>query len=247
MAFGLDKNAAERFREQGFLKLPQLSNPNELATLREIYDELFAGGEGERFDLSARESDKPKLPQILDPGALRPELRETEAWRNAGEVMRQLLAAEPTWRGDHAILKPANYGAPTPWHQDEAYWDPACEHFTLSVWMPLQDVDEASGCMHFIPGSQRLEVLPHRPIGNDAKVHGLELSVECPGGAAAVPLKAGEATVHGGRTLHFAPPNKTDSPRRAYIMMGGLPGRKLAAPRRFEWQEKQRAAGAPAS
>lgn len=255
-----------RFHQDGFLKLPNLSASEEIARMREIYDELFAGNEGTgtdmRFDLSGRASDRPRLPQVLDPGVFRPELRETLAWVNAGRIMEQLLGSVPDWRGDHAILKPAGYGAPTPWHQDEAYWDPAMEHRSLSIWLPLQDVDERSGCMCFIPGSHRLDILPHQPIGNDPKVHGLEL-VEAPplssasaideggvwGGrrALAVPLKAGEATVHGGRTLHYAPPNTSDVPRRAYIMMGGLSGKPLPTPRRYPWQELQKAAGAPAN
>lgn len=240
-----------QFHEQGYLELPNLSTPEELARMRDIYDDHFAGQEGAetgmRFDLAARESAKPKLPQVLDPGKFRPELRQTLAWANAGRVLSQLLGREPDWRGDHAILKPAGYGVATPWHQDEAYWEPELEHSSLSIWLPLQDVDERSGCMCFVPGSHRFEILPHRPIGNDPKVHGLELDGPDPEGAVAVPLRAGEATVHGGRTLHFAPPNTSEVPRRAYIMMGGLAGRPLQVPRRFPWQELQKAAGAPAS
>jgi hypothetical protein len=32
------------------------------------------------------------------------------------------------------------------------------------------------------------------------------------------PLKAGGCTIHAGRTLHYAGPNLTDEPRRAYIV-----------------------------
>lgn len=247
----LSAEQVARFHREGFLRLPQLSSPKELERIRIVYDDLFAGTEGSengmRFDLASRQTERLLLPQILDPGVFRPELRETLAWANAGRVMDQLLGQVPDWRGDHAILKPAGYGAPTPWHQDEAYWDPSLEHRSLSIWLPLQDVGEDEGCLWFIPGSQNLDILRHRPIGGDAGVHGLELDEPVPGAPVAVPLQAGEATVHGGRTLHYAGPNVSDAPRRAYIMMGGMNGLPMAAPRTFEWQELQKKAGAPAS
>ena len=241
------------FRTQGFLSLDQISTPGELARLREIYDRMFEGRDkldaGVSFDLSGESEQKPKLPQILDPSSREPSLKNTLIWANARAIMEQLLGGELAWQGDHAILKPAGYGAPTPWHQDEAYWDPGLEHASLSVWVPLQDVDERSGCMCFVPGSHEMDVLPHQPIGNDPMVHGLELASqpELLKSALAVPLKAGGCTIHQQRTLHYAPGNVSDIPRRAYIVMGGLAGRPLETPRRFEWQERQRAGGAPAS
>ena len=75
--------------------------------------------------------------------------------------------------GNHAINKPGGDGAPTPWHQDEAYWDQRFDHHAISIWIPLQDVAEANGCMVFVPGSHHGEVLPHRLIHPDS--HGLQL------------------------------------------------------------------------
>ena len=116
--------------------------------------------------------------------------------------------------GNHAINKPPRDGAPTPWHQDEAYWDPHADHTAISVWVPLQDVDESNGCMAFVPGSHREPVLPHRLIHPDA--HGLRLADDTePAGAVACPIPTGSATVHAGRTLHYAGPNRTDRPRTA--------------------------------
>ena len=72
------------------------------------------------------------------------------------------------------ILKPAQYGRETPWHQDEAYWNPGALHCGLSVWMPLDEASLESGCMQFIPRSHLNEtVLTHRHIDNDPLVHGL--------------------------------------------------------------------------
>ena len=69
-----------------------------------------------------------------------------------------------------------------------------------------------------------MEVLPHRHIGGDPLVHGLELDVPYDfSDAVACPLPAGGATFHYNRTLHFSGPNTTGVPRRAYVMSAGFP------------------------
>jgi len=245
-----DEQIAE-YKERGFLKLPCISTPEELEQLRAIYDRLFAartGRErGDQFDLAGADEDgeQEKLPQILGPSNYAPEMKETLAWANAAQIIRQLLEGDDIGQGDHAILKPAGYGAPTPWHQDEAYWDPNYDHRSLSIWMPLQDTGIEAGCLHFVPGSHRGEVRPHQPIGNDPRVHGLELAQDLANEEiVAVPLLAGEVTVHSQRTLHYAPPNKSDTPRRAWILMGSRPGTKREEPYDYYWQKIQETARA---
>jgi ectoine hydroxylase-related dioxygenase (phytanoyl-CoA dioxygenase family) len=62
---------------------------------------------------------------------------------------------------DQFLGKPPGIGAPTYWHQDEAYWGRNLDDLGITCWMPLHDVDERNGCMHFIDGGHRLGVLPH--------------------------------------------------------------------------------------
>ena len=64
--------------------------------------------------------------------------------------------------------------AKTPWHQDEAYWDPAMHHEAISVWMPLQPATIDNGCMQFVPGSHLDGVHEHRLINPES--HGLVLT-----------------------------------------------------------------------
>jgi ectoine hydroxylase-related dioxygenase (phytanoyl-CoA dioxygenase family) len=83
--------------------------------------------------------------------------------------------------------------------------------------MPLDDTDEENGCMTFLPRSHRLDVLGHRHIDDDPKVHGLQLLVEVDtSGAVAVPLAAGGATFHHPRTIHATGPNRSPRRRRAW-------------------------------
>jgi ectoine hydroxylase-related dioxygenase (phytanoyl-CoA dioxygenase family) len=235
------------YQREGYLVLPSITTAEELARLREIYDRLFAEragrAEGNQFDLAgADEEDKlATLPQILGPSRYAPELNDYLFKRNARAIAEQLLQGEVT-AGEHAILKPPRYGAATPWHQDEAYWSPDLDYDSLSIWMPLQDATVESGCMQFVPGSHRQGVLPHHPINNDPRVHGLEVDDFDADAVVPCPIPAGGVTIHHCRTLHYAGPNLTDEPRRAYIQVFGLPARKREQTRDFYWQRIQRTA-----
>ncbi|MCB1694218.1 MAG: phytanoyl-CoA dioxygenase family protein, partial [Pseudomonadales bacterium] len=118
----------------------------------------------------------------------------------------------------HIIYKAADAGDNiTPWHQDEAYWDVNLSYNAIGAWMPLQDVDLTNGCMWFLPGSHKGDVLRHRHYGDDPAVHVLEVtdSVDT-ATAVAVPLRAGEMTFHHPRILHHAGPNRSNAIRRAW-------------------------------
>ena len=237
----LSQEQVDKFHARGFLRIESITTAEEVTRLQKVYDRLFEPGatvdDKDRFELAGT-SDAPVLPQITNPDHYAPELRDTTAYANATRIAAQLLGETSTSAGMHAIRKPPRDGAATPWHQDEAYWDPRFEHFGISVWMPLQRATLENGCMQFVPGSHHLGIQPHRLINPDS--HGLELqSLELVEEAVACPLPPGGATVHFSRTLHYAGPNVTDEPRRALIMgFNGQP-RELAEPRSMPWQRPE--------
>jgi len=240
------------FRERGFLSIPNISPPEEVELLRGVFDRLFsqqAGrAEGAQFDMVTHDDDEdapPKLPQIINPVNYAPELRTTVFRANAAAIARQLLGPEVTAAFEHAILKPARYGAATPWHQDEAARvDANFEYQQLSIWMPLQEATPENGCLQYIPGSNQGEVLPHRSPKSDPKIH----AIECAGGfdpadAISCPLPSGGAVMHQGRTLHYAGPNNSDIPRRAYILAFEIPPKPSTRHRDFYWNRDKQTAG----
>ena len=215
----------EEFRHRGFTSIERITTDEELVWLSDVYDRFFSerrgGVKGGYFDLARPyEADGADLlPQALFPERAVPELLATTYLRNARQIAAALLergAAELEVWG-HMIDKPARTGHETPWHQDEAYWEPSQRFHAVGVWMPLDDCDEANGCMTFVPGSHRSEVLEHRHLNGDPSVHGLELAVPVDVSAAvAVPLAAGGATFHHPRTFHYTGPNRSARRRRAY-------------------------------
>lgn len=214
---------AADFHRDGFVLLPALSNPTELAHLKKTFDALVAArtDAGSFRDLAGpRNADTAaKLPQFLKPERDLPELLDSDCVRGArtwAGVLLDTPADELDYYG-HIILKPAHGGVPTPWHQDEAYWDPRWQFRAVTIWIPLDDADVDNGCMHFVPGSHTGEVWPHRHIGGNDDIEGLE-AVDPPiDGSTACPVPAGQASAHAPRTLHYAGANRTRQPRWAYI------------------------------
>lgn len=216
----LSAHQHEFFERNGFLWLDAITTPEEVAELRVVYDRLFdsdAGrDDGLRYELGDR------LPQLVEPSRYAPELLETAFVANARAIARQLFGdALLPEVGEHMIYKPPRVASATPWHQDQAYHDPGLIYRNVNFWMPLDDATVESGCMQFVPGSHRHDdVLPHRPIGGDPNADGLEIDLtDFDRDAVACPIPAGGCTMHASYTLHYAGPNRSDTPRRAYILV----------------------------
>ncbi|MDB6092948.1 MAG: Phytanoyl-CoA dioxygenase [Verrucomicrobia bacterium] len=240
------------YHEHGYVSVDAVMPPEEVGAVRAIYDRLFnedrSKTEADFYDINGakKAGKKEAIPQILQPAKYAPALLATQMVANLKAMMKQLHGETTKMVGDHAINKPPHNEAATPWHQDEAYWDPAKDYSSLSAWVALQPATTVNGCMFFVPGSHKFDIVAHRPIGGDPTTPGLEVE---PGAvdlksAVACELPAGGATFHSGRTLHYTPPNKSEDFRRAYIAMGSAYERPRPVPRRYPWREQQQAAAA---
>jgi hypothetical protein len=85
------------------------------------------------------------------------------------EIAQELLGVPVGYPFDHAIFKPPRNQTPTAWHQDGAYSHDPIPLRSIHFWIPLQAATESNGCMWFIPGSNRGEVLPHRLVTATAR------------------------------------------------------------------------------
>jgi Phytanoyl-CoA dioxygenase (PhyH) len=213
-----------QFHADGYTSTTRITTDEELEWLRPVYDFLFAekrgAWKGGYFDLSRpyeAEGDD-LLPQVLMPEVRFPQLRRTNVARNARTIASQLIGRPDhelkTW--SHMIRKPPHVGGALPWHQDEAYWGTEFAYRALACWVPLDPATVASGCMHFLPRSHTGPVRPHRHIGDDPSVHGLETDVADDQEGVPVPIEAGGATFHHCRTLHMTTPNGSEQVRRAW-------------------------------
>ena len=240
----IGETEAQFYRDNGYLAVARVTSDEELEWLREVYDQLLAmpptGLLDGIFDLARPygTTDKPLLGQLLLPERHVPAIHKTQMWRNARRIASRLLGIEAakceSW--GHIIFKGASSPAETFWHQDEAYWDVTKDYNALGSWLALDDVDTNNGCLWFVPGSQRGEVLPHMHGGNDPNEHVLMFSE--PGDTSAgvpVPLKAGGMTFHHARTHHYAGANKTPRIRRAWANEFQTTPIPRAVPKEFPW------------
>ena len=249
----------EFFCREGYLAVERITSDEEVERLRVAYDELFARRagreEGRQYDLAGTDEEDAvaTLPQILEPRDYASALRNTLFEANALAITGQLLEGRARYEkvvaveevvdlGIHAILKPPGIGSETPWHQDEAYWDPGQNYLGLSAWLPLQEATVENGCMQFIPRTHTWDVVPHHHVDGDPRVEALvvdEGRIDTTQ-AVACPLAAGGATFHFCRTFHYAGPNRSKQPRRALSLTACMPLPPREAPRDFYWQREKR-------
>ena len=220
----------ERFERDGFLSFPKIAGPNTVRTLAETYDRMLAG----EIDCGVLDRQLGrKMRQIMEPTRHHPAFLENEAVRNGRAIAAQLLQTpEPPLAFSMLIYKEPGQLAETPWHHDYAYaempFTPAGRNIpydeSVQFWMALDDVDEANGCMHFLPGGHLDPLHPHYVAGGEPTDDGRLLAIADAEGeldltkAVACPLSAGGATVHSFGTPHYTSGNRTtDRPRRAFI------------------------------
>ncbi len=79
--------------------------------------------------------------------------------------------------------------------------------------MPLHDVDERNGCMHFIDGGHRDGVLEHhQPEGVQSDLLTCDVDESR---AVACAIRLGAVTFHHSKTPHMTPANQSETWRRA--------------------------------
>lgn len=238
----LSDSQLELMHAAGFLALDQITSEADVGRIRKVAETLIASQagfrEGALFDaLGAGDHEPPRFTQIINPHNYARELKETEFIRHAHAMAKQLLGPNARFATDLLLSKPPHTGGATPWHQDEAFRDPAYDRHDISFWLPLQAVDETNGCMGFLAGSHHGPVLEHCLLNGDSKVHALECCGDFDRSMVTnCPLPVGGATLHQGRTLHHAGPNLSDAPRYAYVVIFDVPPTPVAEPRSFAWQ-----------
>ena len=68
---------------------------------------------------------------------------------------------------DQALYKEPGGGF-TPWHQDQYYW-PLDTNNTVTMWMPLIDIDESMGMLTFASGSHNAGFVENVPISDKSE------------------------------------------------------------------------------
>jgi ectoine hydroxylase-related dioxygenase (phytanoyl-CoA dioxygenase family) len=130
---------------------------------------------------------------------------------------------------DQALFKEPG-GGPTPWHQDQYYW-PLDTDRTVTMWMPLVDIDTEMGMLTFASGSYRGGVVDDLAISDESDAV-LARYVQDNGFPVtrADEMKAGDATFHLGLTIHTAGENRSDKLREVMTIIYFADGARVTEP-----------------
>ena len=218
------------YRRDGHVAVPGLASAAEVAVLREPIVVAAGAHNLERRPLAERGTYGQAFLQTTNLWLVDDAVRQfVLAPRFAGVAAALLGVEQVRLYHDQALFKEAG-GGRTPWHQDQFYW-PFTDPRTVTLWMPLDDLDPAVGSMCFATGSHRLGAVTDQPI-SDASEHEIDaviarqgLAVETHGA-----LQAGDATFHAGWTLHSAGPNPTDRMRAVMTIIYLADGIEVAPP-----------------
>lgn len=133
----------------------------------------------------------------------------------------QLLGGPVRFWHDQLFCKPARHGGVVAWHQDYSYWTRTRPIAHLTCWIGLDDSTRENGCLHYIPGSHRWDLLPITGLAGDMDAIRETLTAEqwaALNQPVAVELKRGECTFHHGLTIHGSFENRSERPRRATVI-----------------------------
>ena len=113
------------------------------------------------------------------------------------------------------FIKEANSPGFVSWHQDSTYWglDP---DEVITAWVAFTEVDEANGYMQVIPGSHKIDQLPHVDTFHKDNLlsRGQEIAVEVDvNKAVGLAMHAGEMSLHHIKLVHGSAANRTDDRR----------------------------------
>lgn len=143
-------------------------------------------------------------------------------WHPAFNVpASQLLGGAVRFWHDQLFCKPAHHGGVVAWHQDYSYWTRTEPIAHLTCWIGLDDSTKDNGCVHYIPGSHRWNLLPITGLAGDMQAIRNVLTDdqwERFQNPVAAELKAGEASFHHPLMIHGSFENSSDKPRRATVI-----------------------------
>jgi Protein involved in biosynthesis of mitomycin antibiotics/polyketide fumonisin len=132
----------------------------------------------------------------------------------------QLLGGRVRFWHDQLFVKPAHHGGIVAWHQDYSYWIRTKPVAHLTCWIGLDDSNTENGCVHYVPGSHKWELLPRGSLADDMDAVFDRLGDEQKQNfkPVAIELKAGEASFHHPMMIHGSFENHSDKPRRAAVI-----------------------------
>jgi hypothetical protein len=225
LSFRLSDEQVEFYREYGYLAGVRMLNDAQIEALREevaaVVDPRHPGNHL-FYEFNSNESADPQkiLFHALGGWRIAPGMHDM-LWNPAFTMpASQLLGGAVRFWHDQIFYKPAHHGGIVIWHQDYSYWTRTKPMAHLSCWIGLDDSTRENGCLHYVPGSHRWNLLPRADFANDMDAILDSLTPDQKREFKPVPieLKKGECSFHHPLMVHGSYENRTGRSRRAIVL-----------------------------
>jgi ectoine hydroxylase-related dioxygenase (phytanoyl-CoA dioxygenase family) len=224
--YRITKEQVHFFNENGFLAGLKMIDEKQSEGLRGALNDLMDAdhpGHELFYEFNSNESSDANKVLFHALGAWRIAIAFHDVLWNPRFVMAasQLLGDKPLrfWH-DQLFYKPAKKGGVVAWHQDYSYWTRTKPLAHLTCWCGLDDSTLANGCLQYVPGSHRWGLLDKPELAGDMMGIMDYLTPQQQSQFHPVPVetKAGEAIFHHPLALHGSGENKSNQPRRAFVI-----------------------------
>lgn len=223
--YALSTEQIEFFNENGYLEGIRILEQDQIENLLDELPRLMDPRNPSHdlfYEFNSNESADPNKMLFHALGAWRiSQAFHDLLWHPAFVVpASQLLGGAVRFWHDQLFCKPARDGGVVIWHQDYSYWTRTKPMAHLTCWIGLDDSTTENGCLHYVPGSHKWNLLPREDFANDMDKIREALTEDQLREFNPVPveLKKGECSFHHPMTVHGSFANTSDRPRRAAVL-----------------------------
>ena len=223
--FHLSDEQIEFFNENGYLAGTRILTEKQIDELRSALRDLMSPELADNplfYEYHLNESGEPDRVLFHALGAWRVSktFHDLIFHRAFTTPAAQLLGGPVRFWHDQLFVKPAHHGGIVAWHQDYSYWTRTKPIAHLTCWIGLDDSTRENGCVHYIPGSHKWNLLPRGSLADDMDSVFERLSDEQKTNfePVAIELKAGEASFHHPMMVHGSFENRSNNARRAAVI-----------------------------
>ncbi len=198
-----------KFNEDGFVTGLNVFEAQEIAEIRNYFDQLLAKYFAEGKDSYAISTAHMKHGKVYDL------LTHPRIVAYVKDILGENVIA---W-GSHFFCKMPHDGKKVSWHQDATYW-PLSPSKAVTVWLAIDDADIENAAVRFIPGSHHHGELTANMHENDESeiLYQSVADAEKFGEPFANILHAGQVSIHSDLLLHGSKANDSDRRRCGLTM-----------------------------